>query len=103
MLPDSHFDSIAKMDMSFNKVDSCVSLLAETSQNYNLNDQKKPISFYSSRLCSQSSFNIIVSGGCKPHSNEPFVNAVQEIDCQDFSVGNELSPMKPGRIDHKLF
>ena len=102
LLPDNHLNIIAKMDMCFNEIKGCVSLLSETSQNSNLVYQNKPSSFYSSRFCSQNSFNIVISGGYWLYSKQ-FMSAHQEVDCRDFSVANELSPMKHARWGHMSF
>ena len=99
VVSEQNLSYIAKMDMSFNKVDDCAALLKEISQNNRNFYHAKLNGFYSNKYSSLNSFNIIVSGGSE--YREYSSKRVNKVDCEDFSVVKEIASMKSSRNDHK--
>ena len=93
--------SIFRGNYSFTKIDDCVELLKEVSQSTSKYYQNKSSKFYSRRFCSQSMFNIIVSGGIKRGKFLwKLLKSVKEVDSNNFKVVKNFASMTFGRKSH---
>ena len=82
-------------NLSFSKIDECVEILREVSQNNKSVYQNKSIDFYSSRFCSQDMFNIILSGGNKSNliRRRIVLNRTQQVNGENYEVVKSVAPI----------
>ena len=87
--------------MNFNKIDDCVEILREVSQNKKDIYLNKRNAFFQRRSCNQ--FNLIISGGRKMSKIGPpkAVKSFQQVDSENFNAAKGLRSMTLARHGHK--
>ena len=104
LLPFHNLNSLSNRYLYFNKIEECVEILRDVSQNDKNVYLKKPKTFFRRRFCTQNMFNIIVSGG--EHFSETGKGTVldnfQQVDGKNFNVVKSLASMTLGLKFHKV-
>ena len=101
LLPSHVVNSILSTDLFFNKIDDCVAILNEVSQNQNNSYLNWPNTSFLTRYCHQS--NLIMSGGSKIDrtGHQIVLNDFQQADGYNLTAVKSLAPMNFARYNHK--
>ena len=100
LTPFHDLNSLSSRSLRFSKIDACVDILRKASQNKKSMYQNKTNTFFTNRFCTQSMFNIVLSGGLRqPGLTE--IDCFQQVDGESFDVENDIAFLKSSKFFHK--